>query len=37
MKKWRCVLCDYIHEGDEPPGSCPVCGAGSDQFEEVVE
>ncbi|HEY5973961.1 MAG TPA: rubredoxin [Geobacteraceae bacterium] len=37
MKKWRCVICDYIHEGPEPPETCPVCGAGSDQFEEVVD
>jgi len=35
MKKWRCVVCDYIHEGDEPPETCPVCGVGSDQFEKV--
>ncbi|MRR39354.1 rubredoxin [bacterium] len=37
MKKWRCVVCDYIHEGPEPPEVCPVCGVGRDQFEEVVE
>jgi len=36
MKKWRCLVCDYIHEGDEPPEICPVCGVGSDQFEEIV-
>jgi rubrerythrin len=37
MKKWRCVVCDYIHEGDEPPETCPVCGVGSDQFEEITD
>jgi len=31
-KKWRCVVCGYIHEGPEPPETCPLCGAGSDQF-----
>ena len=36
MKQWRCVICDYIHEGPEPPEACPVCGAGADQFEEVA-
>ena len=36
MKKWRCVICDYIHEGPEAPEVCPECGAGSDSFEEVV-
>ncbi|SNB46574.1 rubredoxin-like domain-containing protein [Geobacter sp. DSM 9736] len=35
MRKWRCVVCDYIHEGDEPPESCPECGAGRESFEEV--
>ena len=37
MKKWRCTVCGYIHEGEEPPEKCPVCGAGADKFEEVVE
>ncbi|WP_432820833.1 rubredoxin-like domain-containing protein [Trichloromonas sp.] len=37
MKKWRCVICDYIHEGPEPPETCPDCGAGKDSFEEVEE
>jgi rubrerythrin len=35
MKKWRCVICDYIHEGAEPPEICPECGAGKENFEEV--
>ena len=29
---WKCDLCGYVHEGDEPPDSCPVCGAGADLF-----
>lgn len=37
MKKWRCGVCGYVHEGDEPPDTCPVCGAGKDLFEEIVE
>jgi len=37
MKKWRCGVCGYVHEGDEPPDKCPVCGAGKDLFEEVIE
>jgi rubrerythrin len=36
MKKWQCVICNYIHEGMEPPDACPECGAGSDSFEEAV-
>lgn len=35
MKKWRCVVCGYIHEGDAPPDVCPVCGAGPEMFEQV--
>lgn len=37
MKKWKCTVCDYIHEGDEPPEVCPVCGADKSKFAEVVE
>lgn len=37
MKKWRCKICGYIHEGDSPPDECPVCGASKDQFEEVTD
>lgn len=37
MKKWRCTVCGYIHEGDEPPEQCPVCKAPRDDFVEVKE
>lgn len=37
MKKWRCIVCGYIHEGPTPPDVCPVCGVGPEEFEEVVE
>ncbi len=37
MKKWECKLCGYIHEGETPPDECPICGAGPEYFEEVVE
>ncbi len=37
VKKWRCTVCGYIHEGPEPPDSCPVCGAPREKFVEVVE
>jgi len=33
MKQWRCTVCDYVHEGDEPPDSCPVCDAPASEFE----
>jgi rubrerythrin len=35
--KWRCTVCDYIHEGDEPPEECPICGAPKDAFEKVED
>jgi len=37
MKKWRCTVCGYIHDGDEPPEKCPVCGADKSLFEEIIE
>lgn len=37
MKKWKCTVCGYIHEGETPPEECPLCKASSDKFEEVVE
>ncbi|MGM0418454.1 MAG: rubredoxin-like domain-containing protein [Thermodesulfobacteriota bacterium] len=32
MKKWECNVCGYIHEGEEPPETCPVCGADKSAF-----
>ncbi len=37
VKKWRCEVCGYIHEGDAPPDECPVCGVGPDMFEPFEE
>jgi rubrerythrin len=31
-KKWKCTVCGYIHEGQQPPDECPVCGAPQSQF-----
>lgn len=33
--KWRCKVCGYIHEGDQPPAVCPLCGVGPEEFERV--
>ena len=35
--KWRCTVCGYIHEGDEPPDLCPVCGVSSEKFVPVED
>ena len=37
MKKWECTVCGYIHEGDEPPEICPICGAGKEYFKELTD
>lgn len=37
MKKFECMACGYVHEGDAPPEFCPVCGVGADEFEEVED
>jgi len=34
-KKFECIACGYIHEGDAPPNFCPVCAVDSEQFEVV--
>jgi rubrerythrin len=36
MKKYVCKICGYVHEGNEPPEKCPVCGAPADKFEEMA-
>lgn len=37
MKKFRCKVCGYIHEGEEAPERCPLCGASKEKFVEVSE
>lgn len=36
-RKWKCVICGVVFEGNEPPEVCPVCGASKEQFIEVTE
>ncbi|MEZ5359750.1 MAG: rubrerythrin family protein [Candidatus Zixiibacteriota bacterium] len=31
--KWKCSVCGYIHEGNEPPGKCPCCKKEREYFE----
>ena len=38
MKKYRCKICGYIHEGEmDEDFVCPLCGVGKELFEEVKE
>ncbi len=30
---WICLVCGYVHQGDDPPDTCPVCGAPASDFE----
>ncbi|MDR0425218.1 MAG: FAD-dependent oxidoreductase [Clostridiales Family XIII bacterium] len=34
-RAWKCLICGEIVYGDEAPMSCPVCGVGPEQFEEI--
>jgi nitrite reductase (NADH) large subunit len=34
-RAWKCDVCGYVHEGDTPPGQCPVCGVSSDLFAAI--
>jgi nitrite reductase (NADH) large subunit len=35
IKEWRCLVCNYIHQGDEPPDICPICAVGPELFELI--
>ena len=37
MKKFRCIVCGYVHEGETAPEKCPLCKAPANKFVEVVE
>ncbi|MGI5854600.1 MAG: rubredoxin-like domain-containing protein [Bacillota bacterium] len=37
MKKWRCQVCGFIHDGIEPPEQCPKCGAPREKFEAISD
>jgi thiamine pyrophosphate-dependent acetolactate synthase large subunit-like protein len=34
-KRWRCLVCGYVHTGPEPPEACPVCGSPASEFVEL--
>lgn len=37
MKKWKCKVCGYIHQGDTPPEKCPICKQPSTAFELISD
>ena len=34
MKKFVCMVCGYVHEGDAAPEFCPVCKVPAEKFVE---
>ena len=37
MKKFVCMVCGYVYEGEAAPQECPVCHVGADKFMEQAE
>lgn len=35
MRRWKCTICNYVHEGDAPPEKCPICNAPASKFVEI--
>ena len=35
MKKYVCLVCGYVHNGDEAPAKCPICNAPAEKFKEM--
>jgi len=35
--QWVCRICGYVHDDDEVPEVCPVCGAFKGRFTERYE
>ncbi len=33
--KWQCRECGYVHEGNEPPEKCPLCGHDRTYYKPV--
>lgn len=37
QKKFKCLVCGYIYEGEKPPKECPLCHAPESKFVEYEE
>ncbi len=35
--QWVCEICGYVHDEEELPEMCPVCGAPKSKFSEWNE
>ena len=36
-KKFRCWVCGYVYEGENPPAECPQCHAPASKFVEIKD
>ena len=36
-KKFRCLVCGFVFEGENPPERCPQCKAPASKFVEIKE
>ena len=36
-KKFRCLVCGYVYEGENPPERCPQCKAPASKFVEIKD
>ena len=34
MKKFVCLVCGYVYEGESAPEECPICHAPASKFAE---
>ena len=37
MKKYVCLVCGYVYEGEAAPAECPICHAPASKFSEQSE
>jgi len=37
MGKFKCSVCNYVHDGDVAPDKCPRCGAPKEKFVQLAE
>jgi len=35
--QWACNICGYVHDDDDLPEMCPVCGAPKSKFSQRYE
>jgi rubrerythrin len=36
-KKYVCLVCGYVHEGETAPEECPLCFVGPEDFKEITD